>query len=78
MPRRWSDGPSTPLSGALLALSAPALGLLFIVGLPLLGLAAIAWGLARPPPEMPARPAGGPAAGHQEPRHPGAEPGAGR
>jgi hypothetical protein len=78
MPRRWSDGPSTPLAGALLALSAPVLGLLFIAGLPLLGLAAIAWGLARPAPETPARPAGGPAEGHQEPRPPGVEPGASR
>ena len=54
----------------LLVLAAPVVGLVFLVTLPLAGLAAIAWGLGRPPAGTEARPAGDLATGHREPRSP--------
>ena len=61
---------SVPVPLALRVLAAPLLGLLFLASLPLFGLVAIGWGLVRPAPGTPARPAGGPEPGHQEPRSP--------
>jgi hypothetical protein len=69
MPEGWSRRSTRPIPTALLVLGAPVLGLLFVVTLPILGLAALGWGLARPHPGTPARPADGPEAGHPEPRH---------
>jgi len=54
----------------LLVLAAPVLGLVFLLTLPLAGLAAIAWGLGRPSAGTPARPAGDLDPGHREPRSP--------
>jgi hypothetical protein len=68
MPTPFSQRSSAGVPLVLRVLTAPALGLLFLVTLPLAGLAAIGWGLARRHPETPARPAGDLGPGHQGPR----------
>ena len=68
MPALGLNGRPLRAPSVLRILVAPVLGLLFVVTLPLLGLAAIAWGLGRPAAGTPARPAGDPSSGRREPR----------
>jgi hypothetical protein len=77
MRERGSNRRQGRVPTALLVVAAPLLGLLFVVILPIFGLATIALGLARPAGTA-ARPAGGPASGHQEPRSPRPMAGTGR
>jgi hypothetical protein len=75
-PAPGSSSPATPVPAALAALAAPVVGLIFVVAVPILGLAALGWGLVRPGPQTPARLDDGPDPGHPEPHpiRPGAEP----